>query len=128
MLYARISMVGAISIATWLSLNPPGFAAQTVALAFGIAASSIFPCLMMGIFIRRINSQGAVAGMLAGAKCHPGVHLPVPGLVLHPGTNTFPNSPAYYLFGIISPLSFGCIGAAINFTVAIIVSNATEAQ
>jgi cation/acetate symporter len=126
MLYARISMVGAISVATYLGLNPPGFAAQTVALAFGIAASSIFPCLMMGIFIRRINSKGAVAGMLAGASATLVYIFLYLGWFFIPGTNTFPNSPEYYLFGIISPLSFGCIGAAINFTVAIVVSNATE--
>lgn len=126
MLYARISMVGAISIATYLGLNPPGFAAQTVALAFGIAASSIFPCLMMGIFIRRINSKGAVAGMLAGASATLVYIFLYLGWFFIPGTNTFPNSPEYYLFGIISPLSFGCIGAAINFTTAIIVSNMTE--
>ncbi len=126
MLYARISMVGAISIATWLGLNPPGFAAQTVALAFGIAASSIFPCLMMGIFIRRINSKGAVAGMLAGASATLVYIFLYLGWFFIPGTNTFPNSPEYYLFGIISPLSFGCIGATINFIVAIVVSNATE--
>ncbi len=126
MLYARISMVGAISIATWLGLNPPGFAAQTVALAFGIAASSIFPCLMMGIFIRRINSKGAVCGMLAGASATLVYIFLYLGWFFIPGTNTFPNSPEYYLFGIISPLSFGCIGATINFIVAIVVSNATE--
>ncbi|MGI6408598.1 MAG: sodium:solute symporter family protein [Thiopseudomonas sp.] len=126
MLYARISMVGAISVATYLGLNPPGFAAQTVALAFGIAASSIFPCLMMGIFIRRINSKGAVAGMLAGAGATLVYIFLYLGWFFIPGTNTFPNSPEYYLFGIISPLSFGCIGATINFIVAIVVSNATE--
>ena len=126
MLYARISMVGAISIATYLGLNPPGFAAQTVALAFGIAASSIFPALMMGIFIRRINSKGAVCGMLAGATATLVYIFLYLGWFFIPGTNTFPNSPEYYLFGIISPLSFGCIGATINFTTAIIVSNMTE--
>ncbi|NLJ11885.1 MAG: cation acetate symporter, partial [Gammaproteobacteria bacterium] len=57
MLAARISMVGAITIATWLGINPPGFAAQTVALAFGMAASSIFPALIMGIFFKRINAK-----------------------------------------------------------------------
>ena len=63
---ARITMGVAIVIATWLGLNPPGFAAQVVALAFGIAAASLFPALMMGIFSKRINNHGAVAGMLAG--------------------------------------------------------------
>src|SRR5690554_4749891 len=125
MLCARLSMVGAISAATYLGLNPPGFAAQTVALAFGIAASSIFPALMMGIFIRRINNYGAIAGMLAGASATLVYIFLYLGWFFIPGTNTFPNSPEYYLFGIISPLSFGCIGAAINFTVAIVVSNLT---
>ena len=54
---ARIAMAVAIAVATYLGLNPPGFAAQTVALAFGIAAASIFPALMMGIFSKRINNQ-----------------------------------------------------------------------
>lgn len=126
MLFARLSMVGAITIATYLGLNPPGFAAQTVALAFGMAASSIFPALMMGIFIRRINSKGAMAGMVAGAGATIFYIFLYLGWFFIPGTNTFPNSPEYYLFGTISPLSFGIIGAIINFTVAILVSNATE--
>ena len=126
MLFARLSMVGAITIATYLGLNPPGFAAQTVALAFGMAASSIFPALMMGIFIRRINSKGAMAGMVAGAGATIFYIFLYLGWFFIPGTNTFPNSPEYYLFGTISPLSFGVIGAIINFTVAILVSNATE--
>jgi cation/acetate symporter len=66
LLSARIAMAVAIVVATYLGLNPPGFAAQTVALAFGLAAASIFPALMMGIFSTRINNTGAVAGMLAG--------------------------------------------------------------
>ena len=63
LLAARVSMAVAIAVATYLGLNPPGFAAQTVALAFGLAAASIFPVLMMGIFSKRINNRGAVAGM-----------------------------------------------------------------
>jgi len=66
LLNARMAMVGAIIIATWLGLNPPGFAAQTVALAFGMAAATIFPALVLGVFVSRINSKGATAGMLAG--------------------------------------------------------------
>ena len=66
LLSARIAMAVAIAVATYLGLNPPGFAAQTVALAFVLAAASIFPALMMGIFSTRINNWGAVAGMLAG--------------------------------------------------------------
>jgi cation/acetate symporter len=59
-------MIGAIIVAGYLGLNPPGFAAGTVAIAFGLAASSIFPALMMGIFNKRMNNAGAIAGMIAG--------------------------------------------------------------
>jgi len=125
MLYARISMVGAIIIATWLGLNPPGFAAQTVALAFGMAAASLFPTLMLGIFVRRINSKGAIAGMLAGALCTVSYIFMYLGWFFIPGTNNFPNTPEHWILGI-SPLSVGVIGALINFTVAVTVSLATE--
>ena len=63
---SRLAMVGAIAVAGYFGLNPPDFAAGTVAIAFGLAASSIFPVLMMGIFSKRMNRQGAVAGMVAG--------------------------------------------------------------
>ena len=125
MLFARISMVGAILIATYLGLNPPGFAAQTVALAFGMAASSIFPALVLGIFARRINSKGAIAGMVSGALftvCYIFMYL---GWFFIPDTNTFPNTPEYWIMGI-SPLSVGVIGAAINITVSTLVSLSTE--
>ena len=125
MLCARISMVGAILIATWLGINPPGFAAQTVALAFGMAASSIFPVLMMGIFFKRINSKGAVLGMLCGAGFTLSYIFTYLGWFFIPGTNTFPNTPEFWIMGI-SPLSVGCIGALINFIVAISVSYMTE--
>jgi cation/acetate symporter len=125
MLYARLSMTAAIIVATWLGLNPPGFAAQTVALAFGIAASSIFPVLMMGIFFARINSRGAVAGMLAGSLFTIGYIFTYLGIFFIPGTNLLENTPSEWILGI-SPLSVGCIGAAINFTAAITVSLLTE--
>src|SRR5690554_2179654 len=125
MLAARLSMVGAILIATWLGLNPPGFAAQTVALAFGMAASSIFPVLMMGIFFKRINAKGAVAGMSIGALFTISYIFMYLGWFFIPGTNNFPNTPEFWIMGI-SPLSIGCIGALINFIVAISVSYATE--
>jgi cation/acetate symporter len=125
MLYARISMTAAIIVATWLGLNPPGFAAQTVALAFGMAASSIFPVLMMGIFFARINSRGAVAGMLAGSLFTIGYIFTYLGIFFIPGTNLLPNTPSEWILGI-SPLSVGCIGAAINFAAAITVSLLTE--
>ena len=82
---ARIAMAVAIGVATWLGLNPPGFAAQTVALAFGLAAASIFPALMMGIFSKRGEQQGRGGGNADGSDLHARLHLRLQGLVLHPG-------------------------------------------
>ena len=123
---ARVSMTVAIIVATWLGINPPGFAAQVVALAFGIAGASIFPALMMGIFSKRINSTGATAGMLAGLISTCVYIFLYLGWFFIPGTNTFENVEANWLLGI-SPLSFGAVGAMINFTVAFIVSSAGKA-
>ncbi|MCK7548041.1 sodium:solute symporter family protein [Marinobacter koreensis] len=122
---ARVSMAVAIVVATYLGANPPGFAAQVVALAFGIAAASLFPVLMMGIFSKRINNKGAVAGMLTGLAftlCYIFVYK---GWLFIPGTNNLPDNAANWVLGI-SPLSIGAIGAVINFAVAFLVSNATE--
>ena len=126
LLAARISMAGAIALATYLGLNPPGFAAQTVALAFGLAASSIFPVLMMGIFSKRVNNKGAIAGMLAGLIFTLAYVFAYKGFLFIPGTNLLPDNPGGWFFGI-SPVSIGTIGAVINFSVAYMVSNATEA-
>ncbi|WP_312842635.1 sodium:solute symporter family protein [Stutzerimonas nitrititolerans] len=126
MLAARLSMTGAILLATWLGLNPPGFAAQVVALAFGLAASSLFPALMMGIFSKRVNSKGAVAGMLVGLGSTCVYIFLYLGWFFIPGTNTFANTPDQWMMGI-SPQAFGAIGAILNFAVAYAVSLATEA-
>jgi cation/acetate symporter len=126
LLYARLAMVGAVLIATWLGLNPPGFAAQTVALAFGMAAATIFPALVLGIFAGRINSKGAIAGMLAGGLCTVTYIFMYLGWFFIPGTNSFPNTPEHWVLGI-SPLSVGCIGALINIVTSVVVSNLTEA-
>ncbi len=125
LLAARISMAVSILVATILGLNPPGFAAQTVALAFGLAASSIFPVLMMGIFSRRVNKQGAIAGMLAGILSTLVYIFLYKGWFFIAGTNSLNDVPAEWILGI-SPASFGVIGALINFVVAYVVSNATE--
>lgn len=125
LLAARISMAVAIVVATYLGANPPGFAAQVVALAFGIAAASLFPALMMGIFSKRVNNKGAIAGMLAGLISTLVYIFVFLGWFFIPGTNNLANTPDNWLLGI-SPLSFGAIGAMINFAVAFIVSNATE--
>ncbi|MDR5873609.1 sodium:solute symporter family protein [Halomonas sp. CUBES01] len=126
MLAARISMAGAILVATYLGLNPPGFAAQTVALAFGIAGASLFPALMMGIFSKKMNNSGAVAGMLAGLGCTLLYIFTYLGWLFIPGTNMLANTPDNWLFGI-SPLSFGAVGAMINFAVAFSVCSVTKA-
>ncbi|CDZ94701.1 sodium:solute symporter family protein [Pseudomonas saudiphocaensis] len=126
MLTARLSMTGAIVLATWLGLNPPGFAAQVVALAFGLAASSLFPALMMGIFSKRVNNKGAIAGMLVGVVSTSVYIFLYLGWFFIPGTNTFANVPGEWMFGI-SPQAFGAIGAILNFAVAYAVSMATEA-
>ncbi|MEX2475897.1 sodium:solute symporter family protein [Marinobacter sp.] len=122
---ARISMAVAIVVATYLGANPPGFAAQVVALAFGIAAASLFPALMMGIFSKRVNNKGAVAGMLAGLGATLVYIFIFLGWFFIPGTNNLANTPDNWLLGI-SPLSFGAVGALVNFAVAFAVSHATE--
>lgn len=121
---ARISMTVAIAVATYLGINPPGFAAQVVAVAFGIAGSTLFPALMMGIFSKRINSAGATAGMIVGGVITCIYVFLYMGWFFIPGTNTFENVEAEWILGI-SPLSFGAIGALINFVVAFIVSSMT---
>ncbi len=124
LLSARIAMAAAILVATYLGLNPPGFAAQTVALAFGLAAASIFPALMMGIFSTRINNTGAVAGMLAGLTVTLLYIFLHKGWFFIPGTNSFTDADP--LLGTVKSTSFGAIGAAINFSVAYVVAGMTK--
>ena len=122
---ARIAMAVAIGVATILGLNPPGFAAQTVALAFGLAAASIFPALMMGIFSKRINNVGAVSGMLSGLIFTLVYIFLHKGWLFIAGTNSFPDTVDGSLFGIQST-AIGAIGALINFGVAYVVSMMTK--
>lgn len=122
----KIAMAVAIVISGWLGLNPPGFAAGTVALAFGIAASSLFPAIMMGIFSKKMNKEGAMAGMLSGlfitlfyVFAHKGIFF-VKGtefVAMIGGANSF--------FGI-TPEAFGAIGALVNFVVAFVVDKMTK--
>ena len=125
LLAARISMAVAIVVATYLGANPPGFAAQVVALAFGIAAASLFPALMMGIFSKRVNNKGAIAGMLTGLAFTLVYIFVYKGWLFIPGTNNLADTPENWVLGI-SPLSIGAVGAIVNFAVAFVVSNATE--
>jgi cation/acetate symporter len=120
----RVSMAGAIAVAGYLGLHPPGFAAGTVAIAFGLAAASIFPALMMGIFNKRMNSQGAVAGMVAGIFVTMLYVFQHKGIFFIPGTSFLGDMGANWFLGI-SPNAFGAIGALVNFGVATMVSKAT---
>ena len=124
LLAARISMAGAIAIAGYFGLHPPGFAAQVVALAFGLAASSIFPALMMGIFSKKMNNVGAIAGMLSGLGITLIYIFTYKGWFFIPGTNMLDNTTANHLLGI-SPEAFGAVGAMVNFAVAFVVSKMT---
>ncbi len=124
LLAARISMAGAIVLAGYLGLNPPGFAAEVVALAFGLAAASLFPTLMMGIFFKKMNKEGAIAGMLAGLITTLVYIFLYKGWFFFPQTAMLPDNPDGWILGI-NPTGFGVIGAAINFAVAYGVSKVT---
>ena len=125
LLAGRISMAVAILFAGYLGLNPPGFAAEVVALAFGLAAASLFPTLMMGIFMKRMNREGAIAGMLVGLVTTLLYIFTYKGWFFFPGTNMLPDTPEGWLLGI-NPSSFGAIGALFNFVAAYIVMKLTS--
>ena len=114
----KIAMAVAIFVAGWLGLNPPGFAAGTVALAFGIAASTIFPALMMGIFSRTISDKGAIAGMLAGLFVTLFYVFAHKGIFFIKGTEYVEMVGGVNGFFTISPEAFGTVGAIVNFAVA----------
>ena len=119
----RISAAVAILCAGYLGYNPPGFVAQVVALAFGLAAASLFPVILLGIFSLRVNKQGAIAGMLSGLAFTLGYIVYFKGVFVEPfAANTAEN----WLLGI-SPEGIGTLGAIINFTVALTVSAFTPA-
>ena len=123
----RIAMAGSIFVAGYLGLNPPGFAAGTVAIAFGLAAASIFPALMMGIFNKKMNSAGAVAGMIAGISVTMFYVFQEKGILFIPGTAEMLQWEGYtksWFMGI-SVNAFGAVGAVVNFVVAYVVSKVT---
>ncbi|MBC8208616.1 MAG: cation acetate symporter [Desulfobulbaceae bacterium] len=125
LLASRVAMAGAICVAGYLGMNPPGFAAQVVALAFGLAASSLFPVIMLGIFDKRCNRTGAIAGMLTGLGSTLVYIFWFKGWFFIKATAMAPDTAANWLFGI-SPGSFGAVGALLNFAVAIAISRMTE--
>lgn len=123
----RIAMALSIVVAGYLGMNPPDFAAGTVAIAFGLAASSLFPALMMGIFSKTMNRQGAIAGMIAGIVVTMVYVFAHKGIFFIKGTEflgLFGGKPNFF-FGI-EPNAFGTIGAIINFIVAFVVKNMTS--
>ena len=119
LLAARGAAVFAICVAGYLGINPPGFVAQVVALAFGLAAASLFPAILMGIFFKAMNREGAIAGMLAGL----GFTLAYIAYFKSPWFGAT-NTADHWLFGI-SPEGIGALGAVINFAVAFGVSRFT---
>ncbi|WP_372810030.1 sodium:solute symporter family protein [Litorivivens sp.] len=124
LLASRIAMAVAIGFAGYLGLNPPDFAAGTVALAFGLAASSLFPALMLGIFSKRVTKEGAIAGMLAGlgaTLCYVFQHK---GIMFIPGTEFMGGMQENWFLGI-EPNAFGAVGALVNVIVAVTVSRVT---
>jgi len=121
---SRLAMGGSVLLAGYLGFNPPDFAAGTVALAFGLAASSIFPALMMGIFYKRMNTAGAVVGMLSGIGVTLIYVFQHKGIMFIPDTAFLGNLPANWFFGI-EPNAFGAVGAVVNFVVAIVVCRFT---
>ena len=122
---SRFAMAASIAVAGYFGFNPPDFAAGTVALAFGLAASSIFPALMMGIFSKSINKEGAIAGMLAGIGITLLYVFQHKGVMFIQSTSFLGNMEPNWFLGI-EPNAFGAIGAMVNFTVAYIVSKKND--
>ncbi|MBY6210591.1 cation acetate symporter [Microbulbifer agarilyticus] len=117
--YARAAAAVAVCIAGYLGINPPGFVAQVVAFAFGLAASSFFPAIIMGIFSKRMNKEGAIAGMLSG------ILFTAAYIVYFKFVNPAANTPDNWWFGI-SPEGIGTLGMLLNFAVAIAVAKFTR--
>ncbi len=125
LLAGKIAMACSIFVAGYLGLNPPGFAAGTVAIAFGLAASSIFPALMMGIFNKKMNKEGAIAGMLCGIGVTMFYVFAHKGIFFIKGTEFVSKLGGENFFLGIEPNAFGTIGALVNFGVAYVVSKVT---
>ncbi|AZQ10302.1 sodium:solute symporter family protein [Shewanella khirikhana] len=120
LLYARIAAAVGIVIAGYFGINPPGFVAAVVAFAFGLAASSLFPAIVMGIFSKKMNKEGAIAGMVLGLAFTAGY------IIYFKFVNPAANVPANWLFGI-SPEGIGMIGMIVNFVTAVVVAKLTAA-
>ena len=125
LLAGRIAAAFAIMVAGYLGFDPPGWVAQVVAFAFGLAAASLFPVILLGIFFKRVNKQGAIAGMLTGLLFTYGYIEFYKGLFLKwAGAPWGTNTADHWLFGV-SPEGIGVIGMMLNFVVALTVSHLT---
>ena len=111
LLWARIAAAGAVVVAGYFGINPPGFVAEVVAIAFGLAAASFFPAIILGIFYKKMNQQGAIAGMIAGLLFT--LSYVIFFKIAYPEFN----SPEYWWFGI-SPEGIGTLGMILNLLVA----------
>tara|TARA_R110001583_G_scaffold26757_2_gene96275 strand:- start:48181 stop:49899 length:1719 start_codon:yes stop_codon:yes gene_type:complete len=118
LMYARMAAAAGIVMAGYFGINPPGFVAAVVAIAFGLAASSLFPAITMGIFSKKMNKEGAIAGMVAGLA------FTTVYIIYFKFVNPAGNIPDNWLFGV-SPEGIGMLGMVINFVVAILVCRAT---
>ena len=117
--YARLAAAGAVIIAGYFGIYPPGFVAQVVAFAFGLAASSFFPVIVLGIFSKRLNRAGAIAGMICGMS------FTTAYIIYFKFISPEANTAEYWLWGI-SPEGIGGVGMLINFGVALVVSSFTS--
>ena len=119
LLYARIAAACGIAVAAYLGINPPGFVAEVVAFAFGLAASSFFPAIILGIFYKKMNKEGAIAGMLTG------ITFTAAYIVYFKFINPAANTPDNWWLGV-SPEGIGTLGMVFNFVVAFIVLKLTR--
>jgi len=117
--FARLAAAVAIVIAGLFGIYPPAFVAQVVALAFGLAAATIFPVLVLGIFTKSVSKEGAIAGMLSGLIFTLGY------ILWFKFISPELNSASFWLMGI-SPEGIGILGAGINFLIAILISNISK--
>lgn len=123
---ARGAATGAVVIAGYFGINPPGFVAAVVALAFGLAAASFFPAIFMGIFYKRMNKQGAISGMVVGICLMLFYMLKFKFGIFDGGKEAVAGLKSDWWFGI-SPEGFGTVAMAVNFLVSIVVSRFTPA-
>lgn len=120
LMYARVAAAVAIVGAGYLGINPPGFVAQVVAFAFGLAAASFFPAIILGIFYKKMNKEGAIAGMVVG------IIFTAAYIIYFKFINPAASTPDNWFFGI-SPEGIGTLGMCLNFVVSLVVNKFTAA-